>query len=350
MKIVYVGLLFEGSSAAFRADSLRQLGHEIVAIDTTPSAGGVHRFVRGFRRRTGLGPAHALNRQMVSSVERASPDLLWVDKGLHVTAGALASSRRKAGALRIVHYSLDDYRIPGNRSVDMLRALREYDLVVTTKTFNVAWLRSHGARRVLMSWQGFDSAVHRPADAGETDRSLEGRIVFIGGWEEDRARIVGALGAAGLPVSVLSPQPEWASVASRYPSVHWKRGETYGRAYAVALGSAAIGLGVLRKKATDLHTQRSVEIPACGTALLAERTDEHLALFKEGEEAEFFASDAECVEKARVLLGDPQRRARVATAGRRRCLEGHYSWTDRVSEILRVLEEGRDQATSVAEA
>jgi hypothetical protein len=186
-----------------------------------------------------------------------------------------------------------------------------------------------------MSFQGYDPELNRPPSPDERDRTLEGRIVFAGSWEAERARTVEALADAQLPVTVLSSSVRWQRSAEGRASLEWRRWEVYGRAYSVALGSAAIALGVLRKAAGDLHTQRTFEIPACGVAMLAERTDEHLALFREGTEAEFFSSDAECVVKARRLLDDVTTRTAVAEAGRRRCLESGYSWADRLSKILR---------------
>jgi spore maturation protein CgeB len=78
---------------------------------------------------------------------------------------------------------------------------------------------------------------------------------------------------------------------------------------------------------------RSFEIPALGSFLLAERTPEHAALFREGEEAEFFSSVEECASKIRIYLADKPRRAAVARAGQRRCLE-NYSMTEAISRAL----------------
>ena len=56
-----------------------------------------------------------------------------------------------------------------------------------------------------------------------------------------------------------------------------------------------------------------------------------------GEEAEFFGSAEELVEKCRHYLAHPDERRRVAEAGRRRCIESGYFEVDRVREVLPVL-------------
>jgi spore maturation protein CgeB len=68
--------------------------------------------------------------------------------------------------------------------------------------------------------------------------------------------------------------------------------------------------------------------------MLGERTEEHLDLFREGVEAEFFSSNDELSDKVRYYLAHPEQRLRIAAAGRERCLKDGYSYSDRLRSIL----------------
>ena len=72
--------------------------------------------------------------------------------------------------------------------------------------------------------------------------------------------------------------------------------------------------------------------------LLAERTEDHLRLFEEGAEAEFFNGPEELADKLRRYLADDAARARVAAAGRVRCLRDRYSMHDQFARITEWLD------------
>jgi spore maturation protein CgeB len=68
--------------------------------------------------------------------------------------------------------------------------------------------------------------------------------------------------------------------------------------------------------------------------MLAERTDEHRRLFREGIEAEFFEGFGELVEKCRYYLDHDAERVRIAERGHRRCIFGGYSYEGRLLTVL----------------
>jgi spore maturation protein CgeB len=119
-----------------------------------------------------------------------------------------------------------------------------------------------------------------------------------------------------------------------------------GDEYAKGICAFHINLGFLRKLNRDRQTQRSIEIPACGGFMLAERTDEHSQLFQEGREAEFFASNDELVSKVRYYLDHALERQSIAAAGRQRCLSSGYSNHERLKGMLMTLAKVRGQGTS----
>jgi spore maturation protein CgeB len=68
--------------------------------------------------------------------------------------------------------------------------------------------------------------------------------------------------------------------------------------------------------------------------MLAERTDDLLQLFKEDEEAVYFSSADELVQKVKWLLENPEMRRRIADAGLRRVWADHHDVTNRAHQFL----------------
>ncbi len=72
--------------------------------------------------------------------------------------------------------------------------------------------------------------------------------------------------------------------------------------------------------------------------MVAPRTKELQAMYREGEEAVYFDSKEELLAKVRWLLEDDEARNRIAKAGRERCLQDGHSNVHRGAQIIEALE------------
>lgn len=120
--------------------------------------------------------------------------------------------------------------------------------------------------------------------------------------------------------------PMWmcAALFGSVPRFCVKEGGVWGEHYVNALASFKIGLGLLSKYIPEQHKTRTFEIPAPGSFLLAERTSEDLEYFSEGDEAKYFGSMDELVDKMELYLNNEMARRMIAGKGRERCLKSGY--------------------------
>ena len=123
-------------------------------------------------------------------------------------------------------------------------------------------------------------------------------VGFIGSLERDRAGDMQFLAQHNIPVRIWGngwgsyPPQEDNLVIERRALVNTDDNALYFK----AIGVTKINLAFLRKANRDLHTDRSIEIPACGGFLMAEYLEEPARLFVEDRKAVFFRSREELLE------------------------------------------------------
>jgi spore maturation protein CgeB len=336
-KILYVGPMVPGSTTLQRFRALQDLGHDIEEVTTVPpdAAHFVQPSLVARVRRKLFGQRDVVkaNARMLAAVRGSRFDLVWIDKGLTIRPRTLRGIRSVRPGCRIVGFSPDDMMNPANQSKNFLRGLPLYDCYVTTKSYNVAELTQLGCPKVVFMENGYDPHTHRPLPVTERDgASLGGPVGFIGQWEPGRAASLRAVALAGVPLRVWGYT--WERMTDVPPGLRLENSPLWGDDYAKAICAFDINLCFLRKCNRDLQTTRSVEIPACGGFMLAERTEEHLGLFEEGKEAEFFSSDEELLAKIQYYLQHPDQRRRIARSGYERCQRSGYSYRDRLCRVL----------------
>jgi len=267
---------------------------------------------------------------------RTQPDLVLVLKGSRLRRSMLEAIRCSTGAT-IVNYMLDDYFPLNSRAIpeSMRECIPAYDLIATSKRYNVPELLAAGARHAIYIRSAYDPRAHHPVQPTAQDRQRFGAdVLFVGTYERDRAAMLETL-AEQVEARIAVYGNGWQAIPSAsplYPFV--QRRPLYGPNKLLAFASCSIALCFLRKANRDTYTDRSFEIPATGAFMLAERSSEHTLLFEEGEEIACFGSADELVQKVRYYLAHDHERARIAAAGHRRLLAGHHTYQDRLGEIL----------------
>ncbi len=336
--MLYVGDLIWGGTCLQRCCALKELGYMVESLDIFEgvSTAQLLKFLPRVMRKMGMPLDYAcVNQAIISAIKRHRIEVLWLDKALLVKPSTLRKVLELQPDCKIVGYSPDDMSgNKNNQSRYFIRHLPLYDVFFTTKSYGVEELASLGCPKVVFVGNSYDPDTHRPVPLAPGDKEkYGGSIGFIGAWEKERAASILALVESGFTVRVWGPG--WENMTARPPGLMLENRYLLGDEYAKGMCAFDINLCFLRKINRDLQTTRSIEIPACGAFMAAEKTAEHLGLFEDGKEAVFFSSNDELISKCRYYLDHPEERMRIAAAGRQRCLSAGYSNQDRMKFMLR---------------
>lgn len=336
--ILFVGDLNEGGRSLQRCETLEILGHNVSRISSVPVpfiAGTNHpSFISRVFWKLKL-PLNANNENCTikKTVDQKEFDIVWIDKGVTIHPKILRYIKKKAPKCILISCSEDDMYAKHNRSHYYTKSLPFYDVVFTTKVYNLEELKSLGAQRTELFLDSYDEKLHRPIVLTEEDKKVFGsEVCFVGTFEKERAMSMLHLAENGVAVTVWGNG--WANWRGKNPNLIIKNRPVYNEEYVKAVCGAKINLCFLRKINRDEVTSRSVEIPACGGFILAERTRRHQEFFEEDKEAVFFSSNDEMLEKTRHYLENYEQRKKIAESGHRRCLESGYSTREQLSQMI----------------
>jgi spore maturation protein CgeB len=354
VKILFLGAIGEGQTSLMRLRALRRLGHEVRGVETSAPWSRATWASRQTQRRLCRGSViDEINAAALEAARSFRPELIWAEKQEYLRAETVQALG--SGGARRIHFTPDPYFfVPWRRTPLMDAAIGEFDVLVYCKAYERADYEATGRPLIYMPL-GYCDEVHRPLPSSDPD--LACTVGFLGGWEPRRQRLLHAVADAVGDLQIRGGywdflrdgrwtprrQVVLGQLAGGAPfrvarddllSRAWRGGEVYADDYARALTAASIGVGFLRQTWPDQHTTRTFEIPACGSLLLADRTEEHLGFFEEGREAEFFDSVEELVDKAKFYAGHEAARARIAAAGRARCSASGYAYIQRLAKAF----------------
>lgn len=274
------------------------------------------------------------NEQIIKKISLTNYDIVWIDKGITIYPETLKCIKKKSPHTILISYSPDNMALRHNQSQQYLECIPIYDYIITNKSYILDDMRKLGAKRVYFVNNSYEPSFHYPRILTEDDyKQIGGDIGFVGSWEKERCESILYLAQHGLNIRVWGGG-KWLKYKGMYPNLKIENKGLYSENYSKSFQAFKISLCFLRKKNHDVQTTRTVEIPACGGFMLAERTHEHQVMFEEGKEADFFSSNKELLEKCKYYLQHDNERKQIAMAGLKRCKVSGYSNEDTIRNVI----------------
>jgi spore maturation protein CgeB len=332
LSILYLGPL--NGTCLDRANALRRLGHQVQHIDLRtllPKTAWIDRIIW---RMGSEWLNFLLIPNLIQQLDKLKFDLCYVDGGELVTPKAISILRQHAS--QVINYNIDDPIGPrdGERFSAYRKSLPFYDLIVVVREDNVDPAYALGAKKVLRVYRSADEVSHAPRLLTKEDhQKWDSDVLFLGTWFPERGPFLLDLIRSGVSLTIRGSN--WHK-AAEWPQLkkYYKGGAIAGDDYAKAIQCAKVNLGLLSKDNRDLHTTRSLEIPALGGLLCAERTSEHSEMYLEGTEALFWSGVEDCAKVCSFILSHEDKRQEIAMAGHERVKRNQHFNEMVLKEIL----------------
>ena len=224
-----------------------------------------------------------------------------------------------------------------------IETVARYDLVATTKSFQLGALTAHmPAERVAFLHHGYSAEFHHPLAENAIKQDVD--LLYIGNAGAEKAALLVAVAEALPDLRIRVVGGGWRKFArgtALEPAVvgHALSGDYFAAEVARARINLAFHMG--RDRATgfaDLVSTRTFEIPACGGFMLHVDNDEVRSLFDVPGEIDTFVSPADLLEKIRYWLANPVEREAVAARGHARAVPA-YSYVERGKALAQLVEQ-----------
>lgn len=332
MKVLYIGQYSTGTTSFMRCETLRRLlkKEHFEVIDIHQPFFKSHKVWRTLGFRYKKGPLiKKVNDYVLNEVEQAHYDLIWVDKAVYLTPQTTQWLKTRTAIL--VHFTPDP-AFTFHQSKHFFKSLPLYDVVITTKSYELEHYKKATRAKVLYATQGFDKALHQPSE--EPFDQKKG-LAFIGHYEEAREKVLKRLLALNIPITLAGIN--WKAFAEKHKThagLNYLGEGVYGQDYVKTLQKAKIAWGAISKWVPELHTTRTFEIPACGTALLTESNSETEQFFAR-DEAIFYKDTKELAERVSYYMEDAKALKTLTEKGTAAVYSKGFDYESILSNVLK---------------
>jgi hypothetical protein len=195
----------------------------------------------------------------------------------------------------------------------------------------VGWYRSAGIPEVRFLPQGVDPERDAPAESAPARYRCDSSFVGSGQYPYRYAVLRAVAGVSRLQIR----GPGWSKAPADLPVAG---GPVYGTRLAQVIAGAAISLGASAHPEQDLDrasaSNRMWKILGCGGFYLGPYVRDIDCFARDGVHCAWYGDAEHAIELTRYYLQEPDRRARIAEAGRSHALT-HHTYAQRLELLLR---------------
>lgn len=334
LSILYIGSLAPACNSMRRFWALKKIYPGTDSTNTDPYI--MSKYISGFQHHLNFGPGiYLLNRLIRKRVRKSKYDVIIVDNKPYLSKFTLRYIKKVNSNTKIANILTDDPFGKYTKSWSLLkRTASLYDIIFVQREVNIAELKKLGTKRVALCYRSFDPHYNTPLSLDEKDKELYAtKIGFIGTYENVRASYIAYLIQSGISVSVTGndwPGGEFWDIIKPY----YRGASVFEENYIKAINGMNIALHFLRHGNRDEQDSRTFELPASRIFMVAERSELHMRLFEEDQEAVFFTTKEELLKKVTYYLTQPEERNRIALNGYRRCFSSGYDHQSRMKKVL----------------
>lgn len=332
MRVLYVGQYSDGTTSKMRAEAIRRIlsPETFTIINTHIPFYKTHKLFRSFGFRYKRGPLiNNINSFIQKSIVEVSYDLVWVDKGVFINNSTINTLRKRSK--KLVHFTPDP-AFTFHQSHLFNKSISHYDYLITTKSFELElYYRIKSKANILYVTQGFDGDTHKKGSVVFKEKT---GLVFIGHYEKEREGVIAKLLENNIQVTLAGIH--WDNFAKQHrtnSNLNYLGKGVYGKDYVKTLQEAKIAWGAISKWIPELHTTRTFEIPACGTALLTEKNQETQSFFKTSE-AIFYDNNEDLVAKVKYYLLEEEKLDQLTLNGYNKVHADGFDYLNIMNSIL----------------
>lgn len=281
------------------------------------------------------GPSvYRLNRDLLRYAAEIRPDLIFIYQGVFCTKKTIRALKETGAA--VFGYCNDDpfsEVTPKYYWKKYLNSCSEYSGLFSYRLKNIDDYRSkYGIESELLRSYYLDDRNYRTDRADERYRC---DVMFIGHFEDDgRDDALLEIAAKGFSLGLYGEGWQKSRHYGKFKEIMHGEIRQLREDYNLAINSCRIALVFLSKRNNDTYTRRCFEIPAAGTFMLSEFSEDLATLFTPDKDAAFFSTADELIAQVEYYIQHDEERRMIANNGFLRVHRDGNEIKDRVGQIV----------------